>query len=155
MGQHHPYNLEFFRLTPYNPNLYPAGEIAGFLYPALVEQPENRHVRIGFEKDQRFAEELNKKGILYLYIRQFTDQYKALKKMCTTTLSGPSSIWLMSLGKTRKEVVERLLDVILFSLFGPISGEIIDEKIFSATIQKIQSVASIQPVRKSVMNSWP
>ena len=50
--------------------------------------------------------------------------------------SGPSSVWLMDIGKTRKEVIDRLLDCHSPSLFGPIPGEIIAEKHFPATIQR-------------------
>jgi ATP-dependent helicase HrpA len=120
------------------PTYTPGGEVAGFLYPALTAEPEKSWVRIGFEKDKKIAEDRNRKGLLYLYTRQFPDQYKALKKLCTTTLSGPSSVWLMGLGKTRKEVVDRLLNVILLSLFAPIPGQIIAEDIFLATVKKIR-----------------
>lgn len=121
------------------PTYTPQGEVAGFLYPVLIAQPEGGCVRIAFEKDKRVAEKQNRKGTLYLYTLQFTNQYKALKKLCTTMLSGPSSVWLMNIGKTRKEVIERLLDFILSSLFGPIPGEIISKETFSTTIKNIES----------------
>ncbi len=117
----------------------PQGEIAGFLYPVLIAQPDGSCVRIAFEKDKSTAEKLNRKGILYLYTLQFSQQYKALKKLCTTTLSGPSSVWLMNLGKTRREVIDRLLDCILSSLFGPVPGEIVSEKTFYTTIKNLES----------------
>jgi ATP-dependent helicase HrpA len=120
------------------PTYTPQGEVAGLLYPALISQPEGSCVRIAFEKNKRIAEEKNRKGILYLYTLQFNHQYKALKKLCTTTFSGPSSVWLMSIGKTRKEVVDTLLNFILFSLFGPIHGEIISEELFITTIKDIE-----------------
>ncbi len=62
-----------------------------------------------------------------------------MKKLCTTTLSGPSSVWLMNLGKTRKEVVDRLLDVILSSLFGPVAKEIISKETFYTNIKNIEN----------------
>ena len=121
------------------PTYTPQGELAGFLHPALISQPEANCVRIIFEKDKRVAEKLTRKGTLYLYALQFTAQYKALKKLCTTTLSGPSSIWLMNIGKTRKEVIDRLLEFILFTLFGPITGEIIPQDTFLSKVRDIES----------------
>ena len=121
------------------PTYTPQGEVAGFLYPVLIAQPEGSCVRIAFEKDKRVAEELNRKGMLFLYTLQFKSQYKALKKLCTTTFSGPSSIWLMNIGKTRREVIDRLLDFILSSLFAPIHGEIVAEETFYTTSKKIEA----------------
>jgi ATP-dependent helicase HrpA len=120
------------------PTFTPQGEIAGFLYPVLIAHPEDSCVRVTFEKDKKMAETLNRNGVIYLYTLQFTDQYKALKKLCTTILSGPSSVWLMSLGKTRKEVIDKLLECILSSLFGPITGEIVSEETFNSHIRDIK-----------------
>jgi ATP-dependent helicase HrpA len=130
---------DFSGLPEVIPTYTPQGEVAGFLYPVLIVHPEDSCVGIGFEKDKKMAEKLNRKGTLYLYTLQFPNQYKALKKLCTTALSGPSSVWLMNIGKTRKEVVDRLLDCILASLFGPISGEIISKETFNKHIKDIES----------------
>lgn len=121
------------------PTYTPQGEIAGLLYPVLIPQPEGSCVKLSFEKDQRVAAKLNRQGNLYLYTLQFSNQYKSLKKLCTTALSGPSSIWLMSIGQTRKEVLARLLDCILCTLFGPIPGEIVPEAIFLKNIKDIET----------------
>jgi ATP-dependent helicase HrpA len=120
------------------PAYTPQGEVAGFLYPVLIAQPEAGCVRIAFEKDKKTAEKLNRQGMLYLYALQFSEQYRALKKLCTTALSGPSSVWLLSLGTTRKEVIDKLLGIILSALFGPVPGQIISENIFHSKIKEIQ-----------------
>ncbi len=120
------------------PTYTPQGELAGFLYPVLLAEPEHSWVRITFEKNQKIAAGLNKKGTLYLYTLQFKTQFKALKQLCTTTLSGPSAVWLMSIGKSRKEVIDKLLKVILSALFGPIPGRIITKDTFNKTIEDIE-----------------
>ena len=132
-------NWDFTGLPDTIATYTPQGEIAGFLYPVLLPKPEGSCVSITFEKDKKIAEKLNKKGMLYLYALQFAQQYKSLKKFCTTALSGPSSVWLMNVGKTRKEVIDRLLEVILSSLFGPLTGEIISEQTFRKTVKRIES----------------
>ncbi len=129
----------FSELPTTIPTYTPQGELAGLLYPALNCQPEDNCVRISFEKDKSFAEKINRKGTLYLFTLQFTAQHKALKKLCTTTLSGPSSVWLMNMGKTRRDVVDRLLECILFALFGPIPGEIIPQEAFLSKVKEIES----------------
>lgn len=136
-GSHTTWN--FSGLPDTVPTYTPQGEIAGLLYPVLIAQPESGCVKLTFEKDKRVAEELNRQGNLYLYALQFGNQYKALKKLCTTALSGPSSIWLMNIGQTRKEVLSRLLDCILCALFGPIPGEIVSEAIFLKNIKDIEA----------------
>ncbi len=131
-------NWDFSGLPDTIPTYTPQGEIAGFLYPVLIAQPENGCVQIGFEQDRMVAEKLTRKGTLFLYALQFYQQYKALKKMCTTTLSGPSSVWLMKIGKTRQEVVDKLLDFILSSLFGPIPGKIVSKESFFTAVKEIE-----------------
>jgi ATP-dependent helicase HrpA len=131
-------NWNFAGLPHQVPTYTPQGEVAGFLYSALIAHPEDSCVRVTFEKDKKKAENLTRKGTLYLYTLQFTDQYKALKKLCTTALSGPSSVWLMSIGKTRKEVVDKLLECILTSLFGPIPDEIISEETFKLHVKDMK-----------------
>ena len=121
------------------PTFTPQGEVAGFLYPVLLADPEHSQVRIAFKKDLRVAEELNKKGTLFLYTLQFKTQYKSLKQYCTTTLSGPSSVWLMSIGTTRKEVIDKLLQAILVAIFGPVPGGIIVEDTFWQTVKKVEA----------------
>lgn len=120
------------------PTYTPQGEVAGFLYPLLTVQSEEACVKIGFDKDKRSAELANIAGILYLYRLQFKDQYKALKKLCSTTISGPSSVWLMNLGNSRKEVIDTFLTFILSQLFGPLAGTIVSEAEFSSKIQEMK-----------------
>ncbi|MGB3212568.1 MAG: ATP-dependent RNA helicase HrpA [Desulforhopalus sp.] len=131
------------------------GEVTGFLYPVLNAQPEKNCVRISFDKDKKKAEQLNKKGTLFLYTLQFATQYRALKKMITTTLSGPSALWLMHIGKTRKEVVDEVLYCILWKLFGPLPEGIIDKTTFCTTIDDIKNrglYAAGQEICHDLMN---
>jgi len=116
----------------------PQRDLAGYLYPVLLPQVHGGCVKIAFEKDKSLAERLNRKGNLYLYTLQFSNQYKALKKLCTTALSGPSTFWLLSMAKTRREMVDQMLDFILVALFGPLPGEIIPQETFLATTRDIE-----------------
>jgi len=121
------------------PTFTPQGEVAGLLYPVLLADPEHSQVRIAFEKDQRVAKELNRQGTLFLYTLQFKTQYKSLKQLCTTTLSGPSSVWLMRIGTTRKEVIDKLLQAILAAIFGPIPKGIVAEATFLQTVRQVEA----------------
>jgi len=113
-------------------------EIAGFFYPTLVIKQDRGCVCITFETDQNISKKQNISGMLYLYRLQFTDQYKALTKLCTTALSGPSSLWLLEMGRKRKEIVDALIRYILLSLFGPLDGTIVSKEQFNATIRKVK-----------------
>ncbi|KJS01143.1 MAG: ATP-dependent helicase HrpA [Desulfobulbaceae bacterium BRH_c16a] len=113
------------------------GEVAGFLYPVLLVQPEKGKVKIDFGKNPKTAKELNIAGMVYLYRLQFPEQFKNLKKFCTTSFSGPSAVWLLDLGMTRKEAVDTLLDFFLVRIFGPLSG-IVSEETFIATVNRIK-----------------
>lgn len=133
-------NWNFAGLAGPLPSYTPQGEVAGLLYPMLIAEPKQSRVRVGFEKDLKLAEKINKKGTLYLFTLQFKTQAKALRQLVTTTLSGPSSVWLMKLGTTRREVVDKLLDVILLTLFGPIPSGIITQESFAQKIKNVEAV---------------
>ena len=114
------------------------GEVAGFLYPVLLTQPEKGSVTISFEKNLKTAKKRNRDGILYLFRLQFPEQFKNLKKFCTTTFSGPSAVWLLDLGMARKEAVDTLLEFFLYRIFGPLSGDIVTEEFFAETIKRVK-----------------
>jgi ATP-dependent helicase HrpA len=114
------------------------GEVSGFLYPILVPQPHKGCVTINFEKNKRLAEQKNWTGTLFLYRLQFTDQVRALKKMCTTAFAGPSAVYLLDFDMTRQEVLEALLDFLLHLIFGPVSVGIIEEKEFLAKVADVR-----------------
>lgn len=114
------------------------GEIAGFLYPVLIPHPEKGWVSVAFEKNPQKAKIQNRAGMVYLYRLQFPEQYKNLKKFCTTSFSGPSAVWLLELGMTRRSAVDTLLDFFLNRIFGPLSGSIVAEETFRATVARIK-----------------
>lgn len=114
------------------------GEVAGFLYPVLVPHPDRGCVSISFEKNQVAAEKQNRSGTLFLFRLQFTDQFKALKKMCTTAFSGPSAVYLFDLDIPRKEVVDTLLDFLLYRIFGPLPTAMLSEEEFIAKVADIK-----------------
>ena len=122
------------------PTYTPQGEVAGLLYPVLLAEPEHSQVRVAFEKDARTAKRINKKGTLYLFTLHFKTPAKALKQLVTTTLSGPSSVWLLNIGSTRREVVEKMLEVILMALFGPIPPGIITHETFAQKLTNVESI---------------
>jgi ATP-dependent helicase HrpA len=114
------------------------GETAGLLYTALFPQPEKMSVKIVFEKDRDRAEHLNQEGLLLLYRCHFNDHYKALKKLCSTTFSGPSALWLFSFGKSRQETIHALLQYIMATIFGPLPLTIQNERSFREKILQVQ-----------------
>ena len=119
------------------PTFTQQGEVSGFLYPILVPQVDKGCVAVGFEKNMRVAEIKNWAGTLFLYRLQFADQFKALKKMCATSFSGPSAVFLFDLDMTNKEAFEALLDFLLHLIFTPLPSGIIKENEF---IEKVTEV---------------
>ncbi len=119
------------------PTFTQQGEVSGFLYPILMPQVDKGCVVIGFEKNMQLAEIKNWAGTLFLYRLQFPDQFKALKKMCATSFSGPSAVFLFDLEMTHKVAFEALLDFLLHLIFGPLPSGIIKENEF---IEKVAEV---------------
>jgi ATP-dependent helicase HrpA len=115
----------------------PGQGIAGHLHAALNAAEENG-VTISFEGDLETVRQKNIAGMLILYRLQFPDQYRALKNFCTTSLSGPSSLWLMEGSATRREAVDGLLGFILRAVFQPLSGRIVDRETFFQVAARVK-----------------
>lgn len=127
-----------FDHLPANISLYTEhGEHSGFLYPAIIPVPEKSGVTIDFLEKQTDALKQNRAGMRYLYRLTFSDHYKALKKYCKTSFSGPSSLWLIHLSLDKTSALESLLDFILDTLFGTADGKIHTKKVFDGNIEQI------------------
>ncbi|MBU1565382.1 MAG: ATP-dependent RNA helicase HrpA [Proteobacteria bacterium] len=137
LGTEHS-SWNFLGLPPAIPTFTRQGEISGFLYPVLVPQQDKGCVTIGFEKNIRLAEQKNWSGTLFLYRLQFADQFKALKKMCTASFSGPSAVYLFDFDMTHREAVEALLFFLLHHIFGPLPTGIVEEKEFIAKVADVR-----------------
>lgn len=119
--------------------LYTAGgDGFGFLFPALYFVQEKGVVKIRFERNINTAREYNRTGMVHLYRLQFPGQYRSLKKMCSTTLSGPSILSFFGPVNTRLEVVNGVLDFIVRSLFDNPDGEIESHSLFKNKVARIQ-----------------
>jgi ATP-dependent helicase HrpA len=130
---------DFADLPPALPLLTEQGEITGYLYPALHPLPEKGGGSVRFENSQDAARRITVSGMSCLYRMQFPDQFKALKRYCTTTLSGPSSLWLIEGLGNIKQATDLLLDFILRALFYTGSGIIHEREQFDQTVAKIRS----------------
>jgi ATP-dependent helicase HrpA len=115
-----------------------SGETSGFLYSALSPERNNGTVRVIFTRDQKKARRINRQGTFYLIGLQAGQQYRALKKLCTTSLSGPSTLFFLQLGKPRSEIVELTIDYLLSHLIGPLSPGIITKSDFEKITRKIE-----------------
>ncbi|BHH83231.1 ATP-dependent RNA helicase HrpA [Desulforhopalus sp. 52FAK] len=114
------------------------GEVSQILFPALVDQPEKGFVKISFVPDFRLACEMNTLGTIGLYRLQFKEPYKALKKLCNTTLTGPSVLQLMSIAKNKKELTELFLRYVLLRLFPDPITSIIDKELFEQRVSEMK-----------------
>jgi ATP-dependent helicase HrpA len=131
-------NWNFHGLPATLPIYTPSGEVAGFLHPALVPHGDRGCVTVIFEKNPENAAKTTRKGVLYLYQLQFRDQYKSLKKMCTTSFSGPSVQRLLTHGTTRKALIEEVLQFILGRIFGLEKNLIPGEKEFWDRVKEVK-----------------
>ena len=129
---------EFEGLPERIPLFSKQGDASGFLYPSFIPVPDRGYVKIQFDKNLTTVERENHKGFLYLYRLQFPGQYKSLRKICTTTLSAPSALWLFEGGSNRKEVTDMLLNYIMRSVFGSSSAIIEPRQVFNENIIRVK-----------------
>lgn len=111
-------------------------EIAGYLYPTIIPIPEKQAVTISFNSKREQARSENRRGMRYLYKLQFTQQFKSLKKLFSTTFSGPSSLWLVEIFPTKADAVESLINFILDTRFETGSGKIPTYEQYQTLLQK-------------------
>jgi ATP-dependent helicase HrpA len=114
------------------------GTAIEILYPALQAKPEKSTVKIIFIADYRKAQTINSQGHLLLFRLQFPEPYKALKKLCSTMLSGPSILQLMPLAANKKELTDLFLEFILTNLFPHTGNGIIKKEQFDQCIQEVK-----------------
>lgn len=113
------------------------GEISGILYSALKPIRDKGKVCVSFLKDSEAARQLNQSGILFLIGLHYKDQYKSLRKLCSTTLSGPSTLLFLKLGKSRNELVDQAVEYILRHLVYPLPTKISDKHCFMEKIDTL------------------
>ena len=118
----------------------PAGQVVGLLYPALVANSDQSGVLLRFIADRNQARLDNLRGIALLYRLQFAEAYKSLKRSCTTAFSGPSAHWLLEYGSANKEVIDKLLALIIRTMFpdSTKASGIPDYDTFTAHIERVR-----------------
>ena len=99
-------------------------EIAGYLHAVMTPVADRGAVTVRFVGKEREAFEENRRGLRYFYRLHYAQQYTALKKMCNTTLTGPSALWLVDIFTTRADAVASLLDFTMDTLFATHEGRI-------------------------------
>ncbi len=100
------------------PTYTTAGEISGFLYPALYTDTQQGGVTVQFIRNRKEALQINEEALLYLFSLQFREQYKQLKRLISTSFSGPSTLFLGGLQKTKPEITALLLTRLLKQIYG-------------------------------------
>ncbi|WP_234981121.1 ATP-dependent RNA helicase HrpA [Desulfopila aestuarii] len=128
----------------------PQQDVAGFLYPVLVAQPDKGGVGVTFVSDQKQAEQDNIVGTSCLFRLQFGDGYKALKKYCESMLSGPSALFLLQGGLTRRQVVDQMITFVIRALFPAVNGTIPSRELFFAQVAAMQQKGFYQEGRRIV-----
>lgn len=116
----------------------PEGMLAGFLFPALSPYPDKGAVGVAFEKDRAAACSKNLEGVEFLFKLQFPDGFKALRKYCTSMLSGPTGKYLVAAGLDRKTAVDQLLSFISRALFPAINGTIPGKELFDQHVAEMK-----------------
>ncbi len=115
------------------------GEISGYLFPALDPARDRGGVTIHFIPDRQEARRRTELGLQFLYQLEFSDQYRLLKKFCTTCLSAPSALWLIQAMGGRQEAGERILAHIFRQLFNTASGSVPGRELFNSTIASVRA----------------
>ncbi len=112
-------------------------DVSGYLYPAVHPVAEQQAVTIRFGARLDQVKDENRRGMRYLFQLQFSQQFKSLKKLYSTTLSGPSSLWLVEFFSSKAAAVESLLNFTLDTLFATNSGTIPSLIEYNNLLQKV------------------
>lgn len=129
------------------------GEATQILYPALEPLIDKSVVKIIFIPDYQRAKDLNREGLLLLYRLHFAQGYKALKKLCNTTLSGPSTLQLMQQAKNKKELTDLFLGYVLFNLFPQMQYTIPSKEAFAKNVERMEQKGFYKSAQEIVQDT--
>ncbi len=115
-----------------------ANQASSILYPYLEPAPNSGGVLIQFTDKKQQALNLNIAGLACLYRLQFAEQYKAFKKYCTTSLTGPSTFRFFKGYKQKTDLMDALIQFILVDIFGCADGAIPSKQVFDKTIETVR-----------------
>lgn len=111
------------------------GTIIGILYPTLITNA-NTTFSIQFMEDKDVADKLTVQALRKLIRAYYSHQFKSLKQMISTTVSGPSSMWFNQLFSTRSECVDTLLNFVIDCLYYPNYKLLFSEKDFQHCLHR-------------------
>lgn len=121
---------------------------AGSLYPSLTVEKHRAGVSLRFIADPALAARQNRIGSLYLYQIHFREQFKNLKKYCTSCTSAPSLQWLVTMFGNRAKTNEAFLNYIMRGLFHKGLDTIPERDVYEAEIQRIAQIGLYQRGRE-------
>jgi ATP-dependent helicase HrpA len=130
---------DFAGLPSSLPLFSPEKEMCGSLFPALVVVRDRGGVVIEFISSQTQAALQNREGLSFLYQLQVAEQYKALKKYCATSLSGPSSSWLTHGLGERPKATQAILSFIVASFFTTLADSIPGREEFMEAVARVKN----------------
>ncbi len=128
----------FDELPPQIPICTAAGEMSGFLYPVLQTDRDQGCLIVQFEQSRQKAAEINEEALLYLFSRQFREQCKQLKRLISTSFSGPSTLIFGSLKKTKPEITGLLLTQLLKQIYGEYGQSIPSSSDFANRVEVVK-----------------
>ncbi len=114
------------------------GNVTQILHVFLHPLPEKAVVKIGFTTDYHMAQATTQKGLLMLYRLQFSEGYKAFKRRCKTSLTGPTMLQLAALAPSQKALIELFTDYVLNRMFAGSQTGIPGQEEFLEMVRKIQ-----------------
>lgn len=137
-------DCDFDELVERIPLYSTQGDISGYLYPTLEAVPDRGGVKVLFEKNRNRSLKQTAKGVLFLFRRHFSNEFKSLRKICSTSLSGPSSLWFIGGIGNKQQALEAVLDSILATIFALPTTGIPSKELFSQTVQKVKKQRFLQ-----------
>ena len=156
------FHWEFPELPHSIPLFSANNEICGYLYPAIIqsqkESQECLKIRFTANQDESL---LNTRDSLRFYLKKQHQQHiKPLKKYCSTTLSGPSSLWILKFFASKADAVEMVFQYVIDAIFQikqltsiPVKPhiEILPTEIYAEGKKIIDSILALLRLRQEII----
>ncbi|PID55719.1 hypothetical protein CSB45_14680, partial [candidate division KSB3 bacterium] len=107
-------------------------------YPALAADREQGCIVVEFEQNEQQAKRINEDALFYLFSLQFREQYKQLKRLVSTSFSGPSTLFLGALQKTKPELTALLLLQLVKQIYGDYNQNIPGSSEFASRVAQVK-----------------
>ena len=119
-------------------------------YPTVLINDEKSGLNVRYITDEKLAAKQNRRGLRFLFDKEFSKEKKALKKECKAAVAGHSASWLsLGMKATAAEISKKLTECILDNIFPP-TDQLPDKKQFQFIVSEVRTNGILRLTKEQI-----